>query len=446
MRPLFRALRAAGAGLLGTASLVAATASATEAPQHYVYCHRVGAYELRACGGEPRVPATPVGRQLRWVLALLADGGANLSVEDVRAHVDPALLAFFPAEQVVATFQATYTELGPGRFRGFDHPARDRQAVALVDTPHLRADAPVGVDPTSGLIDELAVTQAPPMIVPHGEHSGWYDVGGRRLFLRCTGTGSPTVVFENGLTTDWFALQNRLSPTTRTCSYDPAMQNGSFSRSDPGPTPRSGTDRVGDLHRLLSAARIRGPIVLAGHSNGGLFSLLYAARHPGQVAGLVLIDGVHPAYHRREVAMLRHHLPPDLWAGFAAHTCDISPAVVDPERLDICGAERQTRAALHAHPLPPMPLAVITHGVVAPGTYPDGWPVSASERLWSRLQDELAALEDGSRHVIAVRSEHDIQHEQPGIVLRQVTAVVGAVRHGRTWLDRPAEPAGGDPR
>src|SRR4029453_17350646 len=107
-------------------------------------------------------------------------------------------LALFPAEQIAATFQATYAELGPGQFRGFDHPARDQQAVALVDTPHLRAAAAVGVDPASGLINELAVTEAPPMIVPHDAHSGWFDVGGRRLFLRCTGTGNPTVVFENG--------------------------------------------------------------------------------------------------------------------------------------------------------------------------------------------------------------------------------------------------------
>ena len=433
----FRILGLAAASLLLAASPAAEPAGAAGPPQNYAYCPAVRAYEFRDCGPQHGLPASPAGRQLRWVLDLLADGGPNVSVAEVRAHVDPALLALFPAEQIAATFQATYAELGPGQFRGFDHPARDQQAVALVDTPHLRAAAAVGVDPASGLINELAVTEAPPMIVPHDAHSGWFDVGGRRLFLRCTGTGNPTVVFENGLTTDWFALQNRLSPTTRTCSYDPALQNGAFSRSDPAPTPRNGIDRVTDLHRLLSAAHIRGPIVLVGHSNGGLFSLLYAARYPDQTAGLVLIDGVHPAYHRREVAMLRRHLPPEDWADFAAHTCDIPPAVVDPERLDICSAEQQTRAALRTHPLAPMPLVVISHGVVAPGTYPDGWPVESSERLWSRLQNELAALEPGSRHVIATRSDHDIQHEQPGLVLRQLTAVVAAVRHGRTWLDNP---------
>ena len=150
----------------------------------------------------------------------------------------------------------------------------------------------------------------------------------------------------------------------------------------------------------------------------------------------MLIDGVHPAYHRREVAMLRRHLPSEDWADLRRTPATSRPRSFDSERLDICSAEQQTRAALRTHPLAPMPLVVISHGVVAPGTYPDGWPVEASERLWSRLQNELAALEPGSRHVIATRSDHDIQHEQPELVLRQVTAVVAAVRHARTRLDR----------
>ena len=67
------------------------------------------------------------------------------------------------------------------------------------------------------------------MIVPSGPYSGWFDVGGRRIFLRCAGHGSPTVVFENGLTTDWYAVQNRLAQSTRVCSYDTPLQNGAFS-------------------------------------------------------------------------------------------------------------------------------------------------------------------------------------------------------------------------
>jgi hypothetical protein len=39
----------------------------------------------------------------------------------------------------------------------------------------------------AGLIDQLDVTDPPPTLVPHGRYNGWYDIGGRRLSLRCTG-------------------------------------------------------------------------------------------------------------------------------------------------------------------------------------------------------------------------------------------------------------------
>lgn len=372
---------------------------------------------------------------MRWVLTQFAGGASSLTEREVVKHVDPSLLAVFPAQQIVAVFRSTLSEVGPARFLGFDYPARQLQAVALARSKGFRAAVPVGVDPTSGLITELGLTEAPPTIVPRGRYSGWFDVGGRRLFLRCTGHGSPTVVFENGLTSDWYHLQNALSGTTRVCSYDPALQDGAFSHSDPAPTPRTGADRVGDLHRLLRIAGLRGRVVLAGHSNGGLFSLLYASRYPRQVAGLVLIDGVHPGYHRREVRMLERHLPHSIWRQYAAHDCDVPPAVVDPERMDICRSERQTRRALAERPLRRMPLAVISHGVVVPGTYPQGWPSRPEERLWSGLQDELAALEPGSDHVVAKRSDHDIQHEQPYLVRREITKVITAIRSCRTAVE-----------
>jgi pimeloyl-ACP methyl ester carboxylesterase len=307
---------------------------------------------------------------------------------------------------------------------GFSYPPRSEQALAIVrSSSGERGALAIGID--GSLIDAIGLDQAPPTLVPRGRYNGWFDVGGRRLFLRCTGTGAPTVVFENGLTADWYDLQNRLSHLTRVCSYDPARQAGPLGRSDPAPGPRTGSDRIGDLHALLAAAHVPGPYVLAGHSNGGLFSLLYASRHPEQVAGMVLIDGVHPAYHRRSIEVAERFAPRDQWDLLVAAACGIPPVQVDPELMDICGAEAQTRTALAAHPLRRMPLSVITHGGLH---FPPGSQAAAQERLWRQLQDELAAMQPGSIHVIATRSGHDIQHEQPELVLAQLRRVVAAVR------------------
>ena len=51
------------------------------------------------------------------------------------------------------------------------------------------------------------------------------DIGGRRLNLYCSGTGSPTVVFESpsgGAAWDWWAVQPKVATRTRACVYDRA--------------------------------------------------------------------------------------------------------------------------------------------------------------------------------------------------------------------------------
>jgi pimeloyl-ACP methyl ester carboxylesterase len=260
--------------------------------------------------------------------------------------------------------------------------------------------------------------------VPTGRFSGWFDTGGRRLFLRCVGQGSPTVVFEGGLTTDWYELQNQVASFTRVCSYD--HPNGPWSRSDPAPTPRTARNFVADLHALLRMAGVRGPYVLAGHSNGGLFTQLYASTHPRQVAGLVLIDAVHPAYHKRTLAMLKPLVPPEIWETLRQDIMTPEHRLVDPERVDIWTSERQTRMALRRSPLRPMPLVVLTRGQPAG---PGGPFVEQEEELWRQLQRELAQMVPGSRHLIT-QSGHDIHHEQPELVLDALRDVVHAVRAG----------------
>ena len=388
---LLRTWRTATVALLLVVLAITATTTTagatTPGHQQAHYCKRVDAYRLETCT-TALLPDSPLGRQLRWVLAHLAGEAATLTEAEVRAHVSAEFLTIVrPADEVVQNFRQTITERGTFTFVGFAYPPRARQALALVQSATGERDAvPIGV--TSGrraLIEYLAADEAPPTIVPTGRFSGWFDIGGRRLFLRCVGQGSPTVVFEGGLTTDWYELQNQVASFTRVCSYD--HPNGPWSRSDPAPTPRTARNFVADLHALLRMAGVRGPYVLAGHSNGGLFTQLYASTHPRQVAGLVLIDAVHPAYHKRTLAMLKPLVPPEIWETLRQDIMTPEHRLVDPERVDIWTSERQTRMALRRSPLRPMPLVVLTRGQPAG---PGGPFVEQEEELWRQLQRELA--------------------------------------------------------
>jgi pimeloyl-ACP methyl ester carboxylesterase len=413
--------------LLASTSTTAAVGATTPAPQKAHYCKRVDAYRLKTCA-TALLPAGPLGRQLRWELDQLAGEATTLTEAEVQAHFSAEFLTvMMPPELVIQFFHQNLAELGPFTFVGFAYPPRARQALALVQSATgERGALPIGV--TSGrpaLIEYLDLQGAPPVVVPKGRLSGWFDIGGRRLFLRCSGHRSPTVVFEGGLTHDWYDLQNQVAPFTRVCSYD--HPNGPWSRSEHAPTPRTARDFVADLHTLLRVARVPGPYVLAGHSNGGLFTLLYASTHPRQVAGLVLIDAVHPATIKRRLAMLKPILPPEEWQAARQRMITVPHRLADPERVDIWTSERQTRVALRRSPIRPMPLVVLAHG------HPDDPPppyVELEEPFWRQLQRELARLVPGGRLVIATESGHDIHHDQPELVLDAIRDVVLAVRAG----------------
>jgi pimeloyl-ACP methyl ester carboxylesterase len=379
------------------------------------------------------ISATPVGRQVAWALAQLNGGASKLSAADITRRFSPEFFAVvMPPSELVASLERTAADRRPFTFAGFAYPPTATQAVALIETKagergSLRIQLDRG-EPAR--IFRFEVSEAPPVIEAVGPYSGRFDIGGRKVFLHCTGSGSPTVVFQGGLTTDWAEVQDQVAKFSRACSYDPA--NGLWGRSDPAPTPRTAEDVVADLHALLAAAKVPGPYVLAGHSDGGLFVQLYASKHSADVRGLVLIDAVHSDYYARRVALLKTLLPP---AGLKATVQALGtrpPAIVDPEQIDVETSLAQMRAGLVHAPLHSMPLFVLTHGRSDPSGS-DPRLVAADERLWQKLQDELAGLVLNSKHVIAKKSGHDIQHEQPQLVVDAIRDVVQAVRDPGSW-------------
>ena len=106
-----------------------------------------------------------------------------------------------------------------------------------------------------------------------GDFAGLVDIGaGRKMYLECRGTGSPTVVLVAGLkgSADDWSLAAPSKPTvlaevakfTRVCAYDrPGTPVGEKpSRSDPVRQPTTAGDAVADLHALLSAAKVVRPL------------------------------------------------------------------------------------------------------------------------------------------------------------------------------------------
>jgi pimeloyl-ACP methyl ester carboxylesterase len=282
-----------------------------------------------------------------------------------------------------------------------------------------------------------------------GDFAGLVDIGGgRKMYLGCRGIRSPTVVLVAGLkgsAEDW-NVTKQSEPTvfaevakfTRVCAYDrPGTPVGEKpSRSDPVPQPTTAGEAVADLHALLSAAGEAGPYVLVGHSYGGLVVRLYASTYPEDVSGLVLVDALAEG--------LRDAETPEQWAiqrklmeGDIRESLVLYPAL---ERNDPDRSFDQVRAA---PPLRPLPLIVLSadrpwgpqipnmlaEGKLPPNVPPDfGYVTDAAQK---QAQDRLAKLVPNAKHITNTNSGHEIQKEQPQLVIDSVREVVEAVRSGR---------------
>jgi len=236
--------------------------------------------------------------------------------------------------------------------------------------------------------------------------------GGRGLYVRCTGTGSPTVVMEAGDEADHYQYlyaEDAVAEKTRTCVYDRA----GLGRSDPAPAaPRQLPDLVGDLQKLLDTAEIPGPYVLVGSSGGGYIITGYAVEHPDRVAGMVLVETPAP--------WLIADPPPEV----VKYTDPDNPENI--ERRDFLQVEKDAWEARRR--IGDIPMRVIT------ADYPDTY---IEEQPYPEWREDMRHNVEGQKKwlvaspqakQIVVDTGHDVMDEQSVVVIE---AIVDVLREAR---------------
>ena len=225
---------------------------------------------------------------------------------------------------------------------------------------------------------------------------------------------------EVSLTT-WKAVQPAVSTITHVCAYDRA----GLGMSDPDPSThterRTSRRVVEDPSRLLRSAAVAGPYVLVGHSLGGAHLRLFASRFPQDVVGWcswTRVTRVRPLASRPT-----GYTPP----------AD-PPGEQSAEHADMLASLKEVG---QAHWRADIPLVVLSHGHKIADTSPDitGARANGIETAWLDLQRELASRSFQGRLVIAQRSGHYVQTDEPTLVIEAIRDVVVAARRAASGPD-----------
>jgi pimeloyl-ACP methyl ester carboxylesterase len=263
------------------------------------------------------------------------------------------------------------------------------------------------------------------------------DLGGYKLHLNCLGEGSPTVVLEaafGGSSLDWEKVQTPAARIARVCSYDRA----GFGWSEAGSKPRDSKSIAQELRQLLQDGKITGPYILVAHSLGGFHVRMFAAQHPTEVVGMILLDASHEDQFGWKTATYwdvptPKDLPPpkrfpDMKRTAAAETLVTAMSqqakwkqATELENGSISESVSQLRAA---GPLPNIPLLVLSAGAERPLNA--FW--TERELKHHQLQAKLVALSPKAEQIRVPESDHYIHLDRPDLVVESIRRLVSASR------------------
>jgi pimeloyl-ACP methyl ester carboxylesterase len=204
--------------------------------------------------------------------------------------------------------------------------------------------------------------------------------------------------------------------------------------------------------------------VLLGHSISGIYLRSYAAHYPGDLAGLVFVDGATPLQDDRVPKELvkiqeeqRREMPwqkllmtlgwyrlrgecTSVPPGFEAYSAWIKADSCIPSQMDAIENELDAERAsgeetIHAGSFGDLPILILSRD---PTVLPSNWPASvakANSVVWNQMQEEAKALSTQSIRIIATGSDHYIQNDRPDLVTREIAAFVAMIRKHQSFPD-----------
>lgn len=279
------------------------------------------------------------------------------------------------------------------------------------------------------------------------------DINGQKVHVNIVGSvkdGTVPVFIESGtgnFSLDWIEVQRELSKYTQVVTYD-RPGNG---WSEPSTSKFTTQSHLNDLKAIIDGAGIKTPVILIGHSAGGLYTRLFSQDYPDYVAGMILIDARNEYFAEKLPEFNKKFFQTQgqgtnkflsmfgiirlLGAGFLPSNFPKSISkteyvnvhwdqdfftAVEQEIKEIPNAEKlltPTRS------LGDMPLTVMT----AEGNHIPVVPLGFSEKeekivneTWQQSQKWLTTLSSNSEYIVVPKASHAIMYDNPEVIVKSV--------------------------
>jgi pimeloyl-ACP methyl ester carboxylesterase len=272
------------------------------------------------------------------------------------------------------------------------------------------------------------------------EKSGeMFDVGGYKLYVEDYGTGKVNVIFDSGMGDDlsvWSKVANGVSTFSRVITYDRA----GLGWSEESSKTRDSKVIIEELHSVIKQKNITGPMVLVGHSFGGVNMQLYALTYPENVAALVLVDSAHEnQIDKMPQANLfqKYIFKFGMWAApfglprlYLSNNNPEEKAKKSTTKHQYTSLDEADYFPLSLHQLSAqapnygdLPLVVIARN------QPSSEFQNRNTRnyIWSSLQESIASRSSDSTLIFTREHQHSIHKSQPEIVVEAIQTLVNSL-------------------
>ncbi|MBG9537894.1 alpha/beta hydrolase [Bacillus thuringiensis] len=275
---------------------------------------------------------------------------------------------------------------------------------------------------------------------------------GQTIEVYIKGCNTQTVVIQTGMGCsfyDWFPIIEKLSQHFTVVSY----HRPGYGKSDLGNDSRTIRQVTKELHMLLQKLAIHEPIILIGHSYGGLCAQHFTMLHEDKLQALILVDSTsmnlhrldelhlpisdqtdsddmwlqkYNTYSKMDVDMLSNKLKPML-AGQSRQQIEFStsPSLYKATASELSEWKNCALSLKELYKTLEIPLIVISRDPQYAITQliKGGMPIEEAtqlEAMWQELIHEQLKLSMNSQYILAEHAGHGIENDRPDIIIEAV--------------------------